>query len=155
MLRRFQQFSASVAAIHRDIQKIQRDEMEKYGLKGAFAPYLVVMMEHPDGITAAELSQVCDKDKAAISRVAAELEEKGLITRNAAGEKSYRAPLRLTEQGLGAAEFVCRQAQAAVQAAGQGLSEQMRMNFYAALQLIAGNLSVISKRGIPPREEQA
>ena len=41
MLGRYQQFSYIVSVINRQIQKIERDEMEKYGYKGSFAQYLM------------------------------------------------------------------------------------------------------------------
>ena len=68
MINRFEQFVSYISAIHRDIQRIERDEMEKLGLKGAYAQYLVAMHRHPEGITAVDLCEVCDKDKAAVSR---------------------------------------------------------------------------------------
>ena len=69
MIDRFEQFVSYISAIHRDVQKIERDEMEKCGLKGAHAQYLVAMHRFPDGITAAELCDVCGKDKAAGSEI--------------------------------------------------------------------------------------
>ena len=73
MVDRFEQFAGYISGIFRQIQKIERDELEKQGLKGAFAQYLVVMSHYPEGITATQLCEVCDKDKAAVSRVIAEL----------------------------------------------------------------------------------
>ena len=81
MVSRFEHFSSSISCIYRYIQKIERIEMEKYGLKGPYAQCLLAMRRYPEGITAARLCEVCDKDKAAVSRMVAELEEKGLITR--------------------------------------------------------------------------
>ena len=69
MLQRFEAFTAAISGIYRDIQKIERDEMEKYGLKGAYAQYLLALSHCPEGLSAAELCEVCDKDKAAVSRV--------------------------------------------------------------------------------------
>ena len=71
MLRRFEEFCAIISSIQHHIQKIERDEMEKYGLKGPYAQYLVTMSRCPEGITAAQLSEMCDKDKAAVSRALA------------------------------------------------------------------------------------
>ena len=76
MLDRFEQFTAAISTIHRFVQKIERDEMEKYGLKGASAQYLLAMARYPEGITAAALCDVCDRDKAAVSRILSEMEKK-------------------------------------------------------------------------------
>lgn len=148
MVSRFEQFSASITSISRCIQKIERVEMEKYGLKGNYAQCLLTMSRYPEGITAARLCEVCDKDKAAVSRMVAELEEKGLLVRDAVGGIRYRARLKLTESGLAAAEHVRQRARLAVEEAGAGMNEQQRAAMYAALALIEGNLQVICTEGL-------
>lgn len=151
MISRYEQFSYAVSALHRYIQKIERDEMVKYGYKGSFAQYLVVMNRRPEGLTSTKLCEICDKDKAAVSRAVGEMEEKGLVYRKGVGETMYRAKLRLTEEGQRAACYVCERAEAAVAAAGQGLDDESRRAFYATLSLIAGNLHGIIKEGIPQK----
>ena len=79
MVTRFEQFTASVASIYRSVQKIERVEMAKYGLKGPHAQVLLAMSRFPEGVTSGELVKLCDKDKAAISRTVAELEREGII----------------------------------------------------------------------------
>ena len=148
MISRFEQFSASITSISRYIQRIERVEMEKYGLKGASAQCLLAMQRYPQGITAARLCEVCDKDKAAVSRIVAELEEKNMVTRGDDGGGRYRALLKLTELGEEAAEHVEQRAKQAVEEAGTGLTDQQRAMMYAALDLIAGNLQMISEKGL-------
>ena len=148
MVSRFEHFSASISGINRYIQKIERTEMEKYGLKGAAAQCLLAMQRYPDGITAARLCEVCDKDKAAISRILAELEEKNMVCRDDVGPLRYRAMLKLTELGMEAAEHVEQKAKQAVEEAGAGLTDEQRTVMYAALDLIAGNLQMISVKGL-------
>ncbi|MBQ8358022.1 MAG: winged helix DNA-binding protein [Clostridia bacterium] len=147
MVERFEQFSGLVSGIYRQIQKLEREEMEKYGLKGAFAQYLVVMNRRGDGMTAAQLCEICDKDKAAISRVISEMEEKGLVTRT--GEKDYRATIALTEEGHKAAAYVADRATVAVTKASEGLTDTHRKLLYASLELIYSNLEKICEAGIP------
>ena len=148
MLHRFEQFCASVSGLYRCIQQIERDEMEKYGLKGAHAQYLVALHGRTDGMTAAQLAFACDRDKAAVSRSVAEMEAKGLLRREAAGDSAYRARLRLTEAGRAAARYVCEKAQAAVEIAGRGISDEERAVLYAALAKIAANLQKLSETGM-------
>ena len=148
MVSRFEHFSASISGISRYIQKIERTEMEKYGLKGASAQCLLAMQRYPDGITAARLCEVCDKDKAAISRILAELEEKNMVCRDDVGPMRYRAMLKLTELGMEAAEHVEQKAKQAVEEVGAGLTDEQRSVMYAALDLIAGNLQMISVKGL-------
>jgi len=149
MIDRFEQFVSYVSAIHRDIQKIEREEMVKYGLKGAYAQYLVAMHRYPEGITAAELCEVCGKDKAAVSRALSEMESKGLIVKHCSHDNQYRARLVLTEAGMDAADYVCRKAVAAVQIAGQDLDDETRTILYRSLRGVAAQLQKISEEGIP------
>ena len=150
MISRFEQFTSAISGIYRSIQKIEREQMEKYGLKGAYAQYLVTIQRYEDGITAAQLCEVCDLDKAAVSRAIAEMFQRGLVERT--GETGYRARVKLTETGQEAAAYVNRLAQAAVDAAGSALTDGDRAVMYAALESIAEKLSVISKTGIPERK---
>lgn len=149
MIDRFEQFVSYISAIHRDVQKIERDEMVKYGLKGAYAQYLVAMHRYPHGITAAELCEVCGKDKAAVSRVLSEMEAKGLVVKNCAYDNPYRAQLLLTESGNAAAEYVCRRAVRAVQIAGQELNDETRALLYRSLRGLAGRIQELARDGIP------
>lgn len=153
MIQRFEQFTSTISDIYRSIQKIERDEMEQYGLKGAYAQYLLVMDRYPEGITATALCEQCDKDKAAVSRILSEMEARGLAQRPSGAAGSYRAPIRLTEQGRSAAQFVRDRAGLAAELAGTGLSDANRKIFYASLQLIASNLRAICKDGIPASTE--
>ena len=149
MVGRFEQFSSFISGIQRSIQRLQREEMIKYGLTGAYAQYLVAMHRFTDGITAAELCEVCDKDKAAVSRIIANMVKKGLVTRKEQNKNLYRALLFLTEEGKKAAQYVMERAKIAVEKAGSGLSEADRDKFYSALNLIAKNLQSICKEGLP------
>jgi len=153
MLNRFEQFTMAVSGIHRCVQKIERDEMEKYGLKGAYAQYLTVMRRYPEGITSAKLCEVCDIDKAAVSRVIADMEKKGLVKRAGTRENNYRATVVLTEEGLHAAEYVRRRATVAVELAGKGMTDEVRNTFYSALGIIEENLQMISREGLPEQSD--
>lgn len=148
MVSRFEQFSSSVSSIFRYIQKIERVEMARYGLKGPHAQCLLAMGRYPEGITAAQLCEVCEKDKAAVSRTVAELEAAGMVLRSCPEGKRYRAPLCLTDKGRSIAQRVNELASRAVDQASDGLSEENRAILYSALDLIAGNLHHICRDGI-------
>ena len=113
---------------------------------------LLVMKRYPEGITAVRLCEVCEKDKAAISRIVAELEQMGMVRRTEHNGTRYRASLTLTEQGQTAAKAVEEKARLAVERAGAGLDDKSREVFYSVLALIAGNLHVICKNGLAEAE---
>lgn len=148
MITKYELFSSSVASLSRDIQSIERTEMAKFGLKGPHAQCLLAMLRHPEGVTSAQLCELCDKDKAAISRTVSELEEAQMIRRETRNGNRYRAALILTAQGRAAADAVSRRAKVAVEAAGEGLNDAQREVFYQVLAIIADNLHAICKNGL-------
>ena len=148
MVSRFEQFTAAVFSINRCIQKIERVEMAKFGLKGPQAQCLLAMVRYPEGITSSQLRVVCDKDKAAISRTIADLEEEGMVRRVTNNGNRYRAMLMLTPQGLEAARQVQERAQLAVEKASEGMTDGERAVMYKALGLIAANLQSICADGL-------
>ena len=151
MISKYEMFSTAVSCLYRDIQKIERTEMAKFGLKGPHAQCLLAMNRCPQGITAAQLCELCEKDKAAISRTVAELEAAGLVKRAERNGIRYRALLTLTEQGRGAAGAVNLRATQAVEEAGAGLNDAQREVFYTVLGVIAENLHTICKNGLKER----
>ena len=76
------------------------------------------------------------------------LEKKGFITRQEAEGKAYRAKLSLTESGRALAEQINEKAAAAVEFASRGLAAEKRAVFYEALELITGNLQILSREGL-------
>ena len=153
MISKYEIFSTVVSSLYHDIQKIERMEMAKYGLKGPHAQCLVILDRYPEGITASRLCEVCDKDKAAISRTIAELEERGLVERKTKNGNAYRASLVLTEAGLYAANQISYLAATAAEKAGADLTEEQREQFYGALSMIANNLSRLYKEGVDSQAE--
>lgn len=148
MENRYELISASISSMYHDIQKIERIEMAQYGLKGPHAQCLLAMKKHPQGITAARLCEICEKDKAAVSRTLAELEEAGMVLRENRNGSRYRASLTLTEQGVAAADAVVEKARLAVEVAGIGFDEKEREVFYRVLAIIAGNLHKLCREGL-------
>ena len=151
MIERFAQFCTSIASIQRSIMKIERTEMAKYGLKGPHANCLVTMARYPDGITAARLCEICDKDKAAISRTLSELEKAGRVQRQDPEGKRYRALLRLSEKGKEIANRVNNMVLLAVAKASEGYDKEKQQIFARVLGLVAGNLQDICRDGLESR----
>jgi len=145
MLGRYSQFTAAVANIYKAIQKIERDEMNRHGLKGPHVQCLIALCGRPEGMTATELALTCEKDKAAISRALTELTDADMIARDG----GYRGGIYLTEQGLRTAMRLQERVRLAVELAGRGLSDHDRRVFYDALAQIEANLDLIAQTGLP------
>ena len=87
MIQRFQAFVTGITVCYKYIQRIKSAEMTEFGLKGTHMMCLFFLHHQPEGLTAAQLCQLCAEDKAAISRTLATLQKNGYIL---AGEKKYR-----------------------------------------------------------------
>lgn len=150
MRKRFAKFSKLFTKLDGSWHKLAVREMAKYELNSAHAAYLHALYEAgQEGVTAAELAKLCEKNKADVSRMMAILIRKGLVKKVAMGRNMYRAKLVLTQEGIAAAERVQQSAEKAVELAGEGLSEEEKNTFYKALEVIATNLQKLNKEGLP------
>ena len=130
MIQRFQSLVSGITSCCKYIQHIKNMEMAEFGLKGTHVMCLFFLNQNPQGLTASRLCQLCDEDKAAISRTIATLQKDGFI---AACDKKYRALLRLTQKGQQVAQQVNQIIEQWVSFAGSGLSEADRAVFYRVL----------------------
>ena len=96
---RFETFSLALFNMSRYWNRLAAEEMEKYGLKGAHAFYLVTVLRHDGDVTASQLCELCGKDKSDASRMIGILEEKGLVVKNSVDGSMYRGLLTLTPEG--------------------------------------------------------
>ena len=153
MLYRFERFSRAISEISRCWHKLAGDELAKYGLNSPHAVYLNTLHQYDDGITAAQLGELCGKNKADVSRMVSILEKKGLVQKETSGGNMYRARLVLTQEGKAAARHVQERAALAVELGGAGLSETEREVLYRALEQITTNLQALCKDGLPQNQE--
>lgn len=137
MIHRFQAFVTGITVCYKYIQRIKSAEMTEFGLKGTHAMCVFFLHHNPEGLTAAQLCQLCAEDKAAISRTLSTLQKEGYI---ASGEKKYRAMLHLTPKGLELARRVDDLISQWVGFGGDGLTDEERTAFYRCLGIISDNL---------------
>ena len=143
MLERFEDLTAGVTQVYKNIQRIKKQRMNSLGLKGTQVMCIYYLSIHPEGMTAADLSRITVEDKASISRILAELEEEGYITYETEPGRKYRAPALLTEEARETAVKIQQLILQATEAGGQGLTDEEREIFYRALFQIADNLSAL------------
>lgn len=144
MVDRFEQLLTGVTTLYKSIQKIKKLEMEPLGLRSAHVMPLYYLSCHPEGVTAADLCQMCRQDKGGISRILAELEKKGLLRYDTESSmedrKKYRVRAILTEEGQKVSEKISSLIINATMRGGEALSEEEREIFYSVLALISNNL---------------
>lgn len=148
MIGRFEVFTLALSEMTSSWNKIATEELKKYGLKGAYVVYLIALFKMPEGLTSANLCEMCNKDKAEVSRAIKALEEKEFITRKNTTVNGYRANITLTKQGREVTYALRERIKLVVEKGGEGLTDEQREIFYNALSTISNNLKAISKEGL-------
>lgn len=139
----FEEFCTLITEINSEITAIKIRETEDLGLKGSHVMLLYELERHPEGLTAAQLSEMLSLDKAAISRAVAQLSQKGLVDTGKMpdGKRRYRSEITLTPSGTAAAKRLDEKIDKAVKAGAVGdFSEEERKSFYASLRHISMQL---------------
>ena len=136
----FSLFTLQVAKCSRCIRKIKQEEMETFDLKGPHVSCLYYLLKSEGSLTLKELCDICDEDKAYISRAVDSLEKDGYIECNSKTEKRYKSPLMLTEKGKMVAEKTAEKIDQIVADAGIGVTEENRAIFYKTFKIISDNL---------------
>ena len=142
MQKRFETFTVLINRISRNIKKIKNQEMAEYNLRSAHISCLFHLYLVEGGLTATELCERCEEDKATISRAIDYLESNDYLTCHSKSAKRYKSPLLLTDKGkaVGKVSGVLNQT-------GTGLTEEERVAFYRSLAIISDALEKVSKKG--------
>lgn len=148
MIGRFETFTLALSEITSSWNKIAADELKAFGLKGGYIVYLIALYKSTEGLTSANLSEMCNRDKAEVSRAVALMEEKEIVERHNVTVNGYRAKVTLTEKGREITKALRERIKLAVEKGGEGLTEEAREGFYTSLDRISENLKKISKEGL-------
>lgn len=137
---RFETFTVLINQISRSIRRIKAEQMESINLKGPHVSCLYYLSKNGP-LTAAELCDRCEEDKAAVSRSLDYLEQNGHL--QIPEGKRYRRPLVLTQKGSAAGAEVSRRIDSIVALASCDVLEEDRLAMYRALSIISKNLEKI------------
>lgn len=140
MENRFETFTQQIAKLSRNIRKIKTEEMSEYNLKSPHVSCLYYMYKQGGTLTAKELCDICDEDKAAISRSIDYLEKNCYLVCNSKTEKRYKSPLKLTDKGNQVGKEIVIKIDSILDMASKGMSEEDRKVFYKSLITISKNI---------------
>ena len=144
---RFETFTVLIGKISRNIKRLKSCQMAQLDLKGPHVSCLYYLYRSGP-LTAAELCDRCEEDKAAISRSLDFLERNDYLVCRTEKTKKYKAPLVLTPKGAQAGQGVCERIERVLSLASQGLTEEERKIMYGALENISGNLEKMANQSI-------
>lgn len=142
MQNRFELFTVLVSNINRSIRKIKTMEMAEVNLKGPHVSCLYYLYKMRE-LTAKELCDICQEDKAATSRSLDFLETNGYVTCHSDAKKRYKTPFTLTEKGEQIGEYIAEKIDSILDRASEGLTDEERAVLYKSLALINDNLKNI------------
>lgn len=145
MQERFQNFTVLISKINRCIKKIKTEEMDEFNLKSPHVSCIYYLYQ-TSSLTAKELCDICQEDKAALSRSIEYLEENEFIVCDSNLKKRYKSPLTLTEKGKKIGEKIDEKIDKILALASSGLSEEKRKVMYESLNLICDNLENFCKK---------
>ena len=141
---RFETFTVLIAKISRNIKKLKNQEMSEYELRSTHVSCLYYLYLS-ESLTATELCERCEEDKATISRAVDYLETNGYVVCESKSSKRYNSPIILTEKGRLIGKEICDKVNFILDEVGAGLSEEERIAFYRCLTSISDNLERVTK----------
>ena len=144
MTNRFETFTALVNRISRNIRKIKNQEMAEFHLRSAHISCLYYLYGS-EGLTATDLCERCEEDKATISRALEYLEANGYLAGEPNSARRYRSPLVLTEKGAACGKIIADKIQRVLEEISVGLTEEERLAFYRSLSIISDSLDKLAK----------
>ncbi|MBR6756612.1 MAG: MarR family transcriptional regulator [Peptococcaceae bacterium] len=144
---RYEMFTVLIAKINRNIRKIKNQEMLEYNLKSLHISCLYYLYLS-GGLTATELCERCEEDKATISRSLDYLEKEGYLTCDTQNAKRYKSPLVLTEKGKEVGKQIVDKVNRVLDGVGANLTDSEREIFYRSLNLISDNLEIVAKHNL-------
>lgn len=139
MKERFETFTVLIGRIYRNIRKIKNQEMADYDLRSPHISCLYYLYSS-DGLTATDLRERCDEDKATISRSLDYLKVRGFLRSDGKSGKSYKSPLHLTEKGREVGKKISDKINRVLDDVGADLTEEERVTFYHSLGIICNGL---------------
>ena len=113
--------------------------MSEYRLKSPHVSCLYYLYKE-ETLTAKELSDICDEDKASLSRSIDQLEKSGYLSCDSDARKRYKAPLELTDAGREIAKIIVEKVDEILDFVGDCLDDGERASLYTSLEQISKRL---------------
>lgn len=135
-MNRFETFTALVNRISKNIRKIKNEEMSQYGLKNIHVSILYFIYLS-SSLTASDLCERCEEDKATISRSLSYLENNDYLRCDTQGMKRYNSPFYLTDKGLTVGKEIAYRIDTILETLSQDISEEERIILYKCLRSIS------------------
>ena len=141
---RFETFTVLLNRINRNIRKIKNEEMANYELRSPHISCLYYLYTSEE-LTAKDLCERCEEDKATISRSLDYLEKNNYLICKSDSKKRYNATFELTEKGMRAGKRIADKITSVLDEISMGISDEDRAIFYRSLNIISENIDKVAK----------
>lgn len=136
---RFEQFSSLISGIYRDIQKIKTKWTAPLGMKAVHIFWVYLLKNHPDGLTASELSRHSQSNRSLVSREIQELIDLGYVQAQDSKNRRYGQKLTLTQTGRQAAQRISEASLEIQNQVSAGIPEEDLIVLYRTLGILMEN----------------
>ena len=137
---RFNKFCSLLCGATKSINKLKSKYMMHYGLTSAHTMCIRYLYVSPEGLNRMELAEMCDIDKAQISRTVNELCAKGYLTESENETNNYRKRLKLTPMGKDTADEINKAVNEIHAFVSDDLSAEQLETFYSTFDVICARL---------------
>lgn len=141
---KFEAYTVLFNRISRNIRKIKNQEMAKYKLRSSHISCLYYLYVS-EGLTATDLCERCEEDKATISRALDYLETNEYLSCKTKNAKRYKSPLMLTDKGIKIGKEIADKIDGVLDVISNKLTEEARMAFYRSLTIVSNGLDAVAK----------
>ena len=137
---RYEQFSSLISGIYRDIQKLKTKWTEPLGLKSVHIFWVYLLKNHPEGLTASELSRHSQSNRSLVSREIQELIDLGYIQVGVPSQnRRYGQKLTLTASGFEIANKISEASLEIQNKVNAGIPEVDLVVLYRTLSMLMEN----------------
>ena len=145
MYHRYKDFTVLITKISRSIKRIKTFEMEEINLKSPHVSCLYYLYKEGK-LTATEICEISEEDKAQISRALDYLELHGYVVCESNQKKRYKSHFDLTVKGKEVSKHIANKIDNILDEVSNELTEEERMILYKSLNVISTNLEKINER---------
>ena len=146
---RFEQFSSLISGIYRDIQKLKTKWAEPLGMKSVHIFWVYLLKNHPEGLSASELSRHSQSNRSLVSREIQELINLGYVyAEETPKQRRYGQKMRLTESGLTVAQRISDASLEIQSAVNAGIPEDDLITLYRTLEILMRNFHTLADESL-------
>lgn len=146
---RFEQFSSLISGIYRDIQKLKTKWTEPLGMKSVHIFWVYLLKNHPEGLSASELSRHSQSNRSLVSREIQELINLGYVyAEETPKQRRYGQKLRLTESGLTVAQRISDASLEIQHVVNAGIPEDDLITLYRTLEILMRNFHTLTDESL-------